>query len=49
LAELRKLSSSKSPTLVAFAEDNQPAVAAQVLADRYKNEPLVFDLSIKKK
>ncbi len=49
LAELRKLSSSKSLTLVAFSEENQPAVAAQVLADRYKNEPLVFDISIKKK
>ncbi|MFN0111570.1 MAG: protein kinase domain-containing protein [Blastocatellia bacterium] len=49
LAELRKLSSSKSPALVALTKENQPAVAVQVLADRYKNEPLVFDLSIKKK
>lgn len=49
LAELRKRSSAISPTLVAFVEENQPAVAVQVLADRYKNEPLVFDVSIKKK
>jgi len=49
LADLRKLSSSKSPTLVAFTEESQPAVAVQVLADRYKNEPLVFDVSIRKK
>lgn len=49
LADLRKLGSSKSPALVAFAEENQPAVAAQVLADRHRNEPLVFDISIKKK
>ncbi|MBP6820398.1 MAG: serine/threonine protein kinase [Acidobacteria bacterium] len=49
LAELRKSSSSKSLTLVAFSEENQPAVAAQVLADRYKNDPLVFDISIQKK
>lgn len=49
LAELRKRSSAISPTLVAFVEENQPAVAAQALADRYNNEPLVFDVSIKKK
>jgi len=49
LAELRKHSSSISPNLVAYVEDNQPAVAVQVLAERYKNEPLVFDLIIKKK
>lgn len=49
LASLRKLSSSISPNLVAFVDENQPAVAAQVLADRYKGEPLVFDISIKKK
>ena len=49
LAGLRKLSSSISPNLVAFVDENQPAVAAQVLADRYKGEPLVFDISIKKK
>lgn len=49
LADLRKLSSAKSPTLVAFTEENQPAVAVQVLAERYKNEPLVFDVSIRKK
>ncbi len=49
LADLRKLSSPKSPTLVAIAEENQPAVAVQVLADRYKDEPLVFDVSIRKK
>lgn len=48
LTELRKRSSSKSPTLVAFAEENQPAVAVQVLADRYKEEPLVFDVAIRK-
>ncbi len=49
LTTLRKLSSAISPNLVAFVEENQPAVAAQVLADRYKGEPLVFDISIKKK
>ena len=49
LANLRKTSSAISPNLVAFVEENQPAVAAQVLADRYKGEPLVFDISIKKK
>ncbi|MBL8187958.1 MAG: serine/threonine protein kinase [Acidobacteria bacterium] len=49
LTSLRKLSSANSPNLVAFVEENQPAVAAQVLADRYKGEPLVFDISIKKK
>ncbi len=49
LSELRKRSSAISPTLVAFVEENQPAVAVQVLADRYNNEPLVFDVSIKKK
>lgn len=49
LVNLRKLSSTISPNLVAFVEENQPAVAAQVLAGRYKGEPLVFDISIKKK
>ncbi len=49
LASLRKLSSAISPNLVAFVEENQPAVAAQVVADRYKGKPLVFDISIKKK
>lgn len=49
LTELRKRSSAISPNLVAFVEDNQPAVAVQALADRYKNEPLVFDITINKK
>jgi len=49
LSELRKQSSSVSPNLVAFVDENQPAVAAQILAARDKSEPLVFDISIKKK
>lgn len=49
LTNLRKVSSTISPNLVAFTEENQPAVAAQVLADRYKGTPLVFDISVKKK
>ena len=49
LAQLRKQSSSVSPNLVAFVDENQPAVAAQILAAHDKNEPLVFDISIKKK
>jgi serine/threonine protein kinase len=49
LAELRKRSSSTSPNLVALVDDNQPAVAVQILAERDKNEPLVFDISVKKK
>jgi serine/threonine protein kinase len=49
LAELRKRSSSTSPNLVALVDDNQPAVAVQILAERDKSEPLVFDISVKKK
>lgn len=49
LAELRKRSSSTSPNLVALVDDNQPAVAVQILAERDKNEPLVFDISVQKK
>lgn len=49
LTELRKQGSSASPNLVAFADENQPAVAVQVLADQYKSKPLIFDISIKKK
>lgn len=49
LADLRKQSSTTSPNLVALVDENQPAVAVQILADRSKSEPLVFDISIKKK
>ena len=49
LAELRKRSSSISPNLVALVDDNQPVVAVQTLAARDKSEPLVFDISVKRK
>ena len=49
LAMLRKQSSSASPNLVTLADDNQPAVAVQTLAARDKSEPVVFDITIKKK
>lgn len=49
LAELRKRSSSTSPNLVALVDDNQPVVAVQILAARDKSEPLVFDISVKRK
>jgi len=49
LAALRKQSSSASPNLVALADDDQPAVAVQTLAARDKSEPVVFDVTIKKK
>ncbi len=49
LAALRKQSSSVSPNLVTLADDNQPAVAVQTLAARDKSEPVVFDITIKKK
>ena len=38
-----------SPNLVALADDNQPAVAVQTLAAHDKNEPVVFDITVKKK
>ena len=49
LAELRKQSSMASPDLVALADDNKTVVAVQTLADRDKSEPVVFDITIKKK
>lgn len=49
LAALRQQSSSVSPNLVALADDNQPAVAVQTLAARDKSEPVVFDITVKKK
>jgi hypothetical protein len=49
LAALRQQSSSVSPNLVALADDNQPAVAVQTLAARDNSEPVVFDITVKKK
>jgi serine/threonine protein kinase len=49
LMELRKQYAAKAPELVAMMDGNQPVVTVQAPAERIANEPIVFDLSIKRK
>jgi hypothetical protein len=49
LMEMKKLYAANAPTLVAMADENQPAVTVQVPAERAANEPVVFDISINRK
>ncbi len=49
LMEMKKLYAANAPALVAIADENRPAVAVQVPAERAANEPIVFDISINKK
>ncbi|MGH9850282.1 MAG: serine/threonine-protein kinase, partial [Blastocatellia bacterium] len=49
LMEMKKLYAANAPALVAMADENQPAVTVQVSAERAASEPIVFDISIKKK
>ncbi len=49
LMELRKQQAANAPDLVAMVDGNQPIVTVQVPAERAANEPIVFDISIKRK
>jgi hypothetical protein len=49
LMELRKRHMPNAPDLVAMMDGNQPAVAVQASAERAPDEPIIFDISIKRK
>jgi serine/threonine protein kinase len=49
LMELRKQYAPGSPDLVAMMEGNKPAVSVQASVERSANEPIIFDISIKRK
>ena len=49
LTEFQKRYAANPPELVATKDGNQPIVAVQSLGDRAANEPIIFDLSIKRK
>ena len=49
LMEMKKLYAANAPTLVAMADENQPAVTVHVPAERAANEPVIFDISINRK
>jgi serine/threonine protein kinase len=49
LIEFRKRLATNSPELVAIVDNNQPSVTVQLPAERPGNQPLVFDISLKRK
>src|SRR5262245_14932464 len=49
LTELQKRHATSAPELVATKDGNQPIVAVQSVGDRSANEPIIFDISIKRK
>jgi serine/threonine protein kinase len=49
LAALRKRLETSTPELLAIADNNQPAVTVSVPVERPSNQPLIFEISIKKK
>ncbi|MCI0388461.1 MAG: serine/threonine protein kinase [Acidobacteria bacterium] len=49
LTEFQKRYGANPPELVATKDGNQPIVAIQSLGDRAANEPIIFDVSIKRK
>jgi serine/threonine protein kinase len=49
LMEMKRLYAANAPTLMAMADENQPAVAVHVPAERAANEPVIFDISINRK
>jgi hypothetical protein len=49
LMDLRKHYAGNAPELVAMMDDGQPTVTVQVPAERVANEPIVFDVSIKRR
>jgi serine/threonine protein kinase len=49
LTEFQKRYAANPPELVATKDGNQPIVAVQSLGDRAANEPIIFDVSIKRK
>ncbi len=49
LSVLKGRFAAATADMVATADNNQPTVAVQVSAERSANEPLIFDISIKKK
>jgi serine/threonine protein kinase len=49
LMEMRKRHSVSAPELVAMLDENKPVVTVQVPAERTANEPVVFDISIKRR
>jgi serine/threonine protein kinase len=49
LIDLRRRYAASAPELVAMQDGNQPAVAVQAPAERAANDPIIFDISIKRK
>lgn len=49
LLALRKRYAATNTDLVAMMDDNQPAVTVQIPAERRTDEPLIFDIAIKRK
>ncbi|MCG3160423.1 MAG: Serine/threonine-protein kinase PknD [Acidobacteria bacterium] len=49
LMDMRKRYAASAPELVAIQDGSQPAVAVQSPAERAANEPVIFDISIKRK
>jgi len=48
LIDLKKRYETNTPELVTTTDENQPIVAVQSLGDRAANEPIIFDVSIKR-
>ncbi len=49
LVDFRKRLATNNPELVAIVDNNQPSVTVQLPAERPGNQPLIFDISLKKK
>ncbi|MGE0133454.1 MAG: serine/threonine protein kinase [Blastocatellales bacterium] len=49
LMDMRRQYAANAPELVAMQDGSQPAVAVQSPAERAANEPVIFDISIKRK
>src|SRR5262249_3447769 len=49
LMEMRKQHMANTPDLVAMMDGDQPAVGVQASVERAPDEPIIFDISIKRK
>ncbi len=49
LSQLRRSLATFTPELLAIADNNQPAVTVMTPAERPSNQPLIFEVSLKKK
>jgi hypothetical protein len=49
LSEMRRGLATFTPELLAIADNNQPAISVTAPAERPSNQPLIFEISLKKK